>query len=130
TRVRDIMTSDVVVIQTSATLADARSMYQRQRHGGYPVVDDEGRWVGLLTRDDLLLESADASTPVGDLVQNEGVAVEPDEPAIVALERMLTEGVDHLPVLAAGRLVGICTRGDILGARQRQFDHEAIERGW
>src|SRR5207248_9693551 len=112
------------------TLAEGRDLYRRRRHGAYPVVDEDGRCVGMLSRDELLLEAADERTPVGDVVRNEGVAVTPGQPAIAALERMLTEGVDHLPVLEDGRLIGICTRGDIIGARQRQFEHEAIEPGW
>ena len=47
-----------------------------------------------------------------------------------ALERMLQEHVEHLPVIDDGRLVGICTRTDIMRARRTQFAHEHPEPGW
>jgi CBS domain-containing protein len=47
-----------------------------------------------------------------------------------ALERMLQEDVEHLPVVDDGELVGICTRSDIMRARRAQFAHEHTEPGW
>jgi CBS-domain-containing membrane protein len=50
---------------------------------------------------------------------------------IVALERMLDEGVDHLPVLDSDRrVVGICTRTDVLSARRRHFALDRRQTGW
>jgi hypothetical protein len=46
------------------------------------------------------------------------------------LECILTEEVGHLPVIAEGQLVGICTRTDILHARRQQLDYEHRQPGW
>ena len=46
------------------------------------------------------------------------------------MQRILEEEVEHLPVLVGDRLVGICTRTDILRARRRQFEHERAQKGW
>jgi CBS domain-containing protein len=43
---------------------------------------------------------------------------------------MLEEGVDHVPVLDDGRLVGICTRTDVLSARRPQLALDRREPGW
>ena len=48
----------------------------------------------------------------------------------MALERIIAEEADHLPVLEDDRLVGICTRTDIVRSRTRQFEHERAQRGW
>ena len=40
------------------------------------------------------------------------------------------EEIERLPVVAGDRLVGICTRTDILRARRRQFEHERAQKGW
>jgi CBS domain-containing protein len=43
---------------------------------------------------------------------------------------MLEEEVEHIPVIAGGKLVGICTRTDVLRARRRQLESERREPGW
>ena len=43
---------------------------------------------------------------------------------------MLEEEIEHVPVVDGGRMVGICTRSDILRARRRQFTHDVLEPGW
>ncbi|HCO02984.1 MAG TPA: hypothetical protein DIT48_06420 [Actinobacteria bacterium] len=47
-----------------------------------------------------------------------------------ALERMLQEEVEHLPVMDGGRMVGMCTHTDILRARHRRFEREHRQPGW
>jgi CBS domain-containing protein len=43
---------------------------------------------------------------------------------------MVEEGVDHLPVVDGGRVVGMCTQADLLQVRLRELDQERVERGW
>jgi CBS-domain-containing membrane protein len=38
--------------------------------------------------------------------------------------------VEHLPVVADGRLVGICTRTDLLRTRLEQIELERSQPGW
>ena len=57
-----------------------------------------------------------------------GVAREDD--ALTALQVMVDDEVDHLPVLEDGRLIGICTRTDVLRARHRAVLAERSEPGW
>jgi CBS domain-containing protein len=47
-----------------------------------------------------------------------------------ALERMLDEHIEQVPVIDDGEVVGVCTRGDIMRARREQFVHERTEPGW
>jgi CBS domain-containing protein len=50
---------------------------------------------------------------------------------IMALRRILEEGVEHVPVTSPdGTLLGICTRTDVLRARRRQFELEQPQPGW
>ncbi len=129
-RVRDIMTPQVETLPASATVGDARALLAHGAHGAYPIVDGEGRCLGIVARADLLrIGDADAD-PLLDHASREVVAVPPDDLAFVALERILEEGVDHIPVLDGDRLAGICTRTDILRARERQLEYERAEPGW
>ena len=47
-----------------------------------------------------------------------------------ALDRILQEEVEHLPVIDNNHLVGICTRTDIMRARRAQWQNEQTQPGW
>lgn len=131
-RVADVMTRDVITLPVAMTVRDAIDACARHGHGAYPVVDETGRCVGTITRRDLLGEAGDVAddTTLGELVDGEVVSVPGDAAVLDVLERMLEEGVDHVPVLDDGRLVGICTRTDVLSARRPQLALDRREPGW
>ena len=56
--------------------------------------------------------------------------VEAGESLQAALRRMMDQGVDQLPVTDHGRLVGVCTRADVLAAQLRPLALEEREQGW
>ena len=72
----------------------------------------------------------DVMTPMEPIPHNGSVSVSPDDPAIAALECMLEEGVESLPVVDAHMLVGVCTPSTIVRARADRFAHERIQPGW
>lgn len=123
--VGEIMTRDVVTLPASASPADVLGVVGGGAHRAYPVVDLDGRCVGVVTRDDVLMDASAAPEDPRDLV-----TAAPSDPVVRALERMVEEGVDHLPVVVDDRLVGICTRTDILRARAGQQRHDQRQPGW
>jgi H+/Cl- antiporter ClcA/predicted transcriptional regulator len=129
TRVRAVMTANAATIPATATLATVEEVFRLSRHSAYPVVDDAGHLVGIVSRDDLL-DLDDPSTPVMHIASTEVITIGADDDLQTALSRMIEEAVDHLPVVDHERLLGICTRTDILQARIRQNDHEHPEHGW
>lgn len=128
-RVVDIMTTDVEVLGADATVGDARRKFTTVGHSAYPIVDGR-RVVGIVSRGDVLSdEAADDEEPLLRHATTEVVALRPDDPAQTALQTMLEEQVEHLPVLGEdGDLVGICTRTDLLKVRRRQLEHERPQR--
>ena len=129
TTVGDVMTCDVQTMEAGVTLAEAAERLAGA-HSAYPLMDGE-TCVGMVTRTDVLREDAKPDTPVESTDERDVVAVSPDAAVLLALQLMLDEAVDHLPVLDDdGRLVGICTRTDVLRARHRHLLHERRERGW
>jgi H+/Cl- antiporter ClcA len=131
TSVRRVMTSLVLTLPASATVADARDKFLRVGHGGYPVVDDDDHVIGIVTRGDVLSEQAKPEQPVLDHASRDVVTVAPDDSAMVALNVMIDEQVEHVPVLdEGGRLVGICTRTDLLKVRESQREHERLQAGF
>ena len=129
-RVRDLMTREVESLPAKATVADARAALAHGTHGAYPLADDDGTCLGIVTRGDLLRIGSADDEPLLDHASKELVGVAPDDLAFAALEHILDEGVVHIPVLEDGKLVGICTRTDILRARERQLELERAQPGW
>lgn len=131
TSVAEVMTLAVRTVPAGATVGDAMAEFARSGHGGYPVVDDAGAVVGVVSRSDLLTGALDPSAPVVTVASGPAVTARPDEPVVDALERMLTESVEHLPVLdGEGHLIGLCTRTDVLAARLPHLEADAPQPGW
>jgi CIC family chloride channel protein len=132
TSVRDVMSTVVQAFDPDATVGLARARFAGGGHGAYPILGGDGALLGIVSRGDVLrnTEEGDGSRPLADIASADVVTVAPGDDLLTALRLMLEEDVEHLPVVADGHVVGICTRTDILGARRRQFEHERPQRGW
>lgn len=128
--VSQIMTSPVATLPATVTVTDARERFLRGGHGAYPLVDDDGSVVGILTRGDLLGDDLDPEASIREHASPDVVSVRPDDYALTAMNVMLDEGVEHVPVMVDGHLVGICTRSDLLKLRRDQRQFERRQRGW
>jgi H+/Cl- antiporter ClcA len=122
--VSELMTTEVQTLPADATVGDARRRFACGRHSAYPIVDADGHCVGILGRTDLLMADADDGDPLLDHATRDVVTVSPDDVAITALQRIVEGGVEHLPVIEGGALVGVCTRTDLLRVRAPQFASE------
>lgn len=124
------MTRHVETLPFDATIREARARFEDDGHGAYPLVDGEAHLRGIVARGDLLRGVDGADRPIGEVASKDVVTVEPSDSLLLALRRILDEDIEHLPVVQDERLVGICTRTDILRARRRQFEHERLQDGW
>ena len=115
----------------TAPIYEVARRFEAHGHGAFPVVDDAGRCVGIVSRGDVLSDGDEPDqAPVETVVSHDVVCVSPADTLSDALERMLEEDVEHLPVIDGDRLVGICTRTDIMRARHAQRAHELTQPGW
>jgi CBS domain-containing protein len=130
TAVREVMATDVKTVQEDTTVAELAERFLTRGHGAYPIVDGDGRCVGMVARGDLLREAWPDHTTAGEVSTREVVSVSSTTTVIDALRRLVEEEIEHLPVIDRGRLVGICTRTDIMRARRAQFASERSEPGW
>lgn len=130
TRVGELMTSAVKTLPLTATAADALDAMRRTGHGAFPIVDGDGKCMGIVARGDVLRDGTDATTPAIEAGTRSPVTVTPGDLAIDALAILLQEKIEHLPVVSEGRLVGMCTRTDLLRARRRQLSDEMLQPGW
>ncbi len=112
-----------------ADLATAQKLVAHSTHSAFPIADDDAHVVGIVSRGDLL-DDVDPAAPVTEVAAGDVVTISANTPLQAALSTMVEAGVDHLPVVEEGRLVGICTRTDVLTVRARQLEHERLEHGW
>ena len=119
------------VLEIGQTVTDARRRIEKISHSAYPLVDDDRRCVGIVSRTDLLGPDADPDTPLSAIASTDVVTLTPDDTLVTALERIVDEEVEHLPVIDDDhRIVGMCTRTDILRARSRHLTAEQSQQGW
>src|SRR5690606_25036868 len=90
----------------------------------------DGHLTGVIGRSDLLSEDALVASSVGDLARLDVVTITKEATVAEASRLMIAEGVDHLPVVEDGTLVGMCTRTDILKAARVALAAESREEGW
>jgi CBS domain-containing protein len=116
TMVRDIMSKDLVAVEPSATVAEAATL-MGERHVGSALVIEDDRATGIFTERDVLRALASdfdaAHHPVADWMTHDPMTVDVSTDVRTARNLMLDGGFRHLPVLEAGRLVGIISIRDI-----------------
>jgi chloride channel protein, CIC family len=127
---REAMTANVVTLPVNATITEARRLLESGGHGAYPLVDENGDCAGIVSRGNLLIRDIPEGAPVTEIATTAVVTVEPEDSLLTVLERMTEDGVDHVPVVEGDRLIGICTRADLLRARSRYLEHERLQPGW
>ncbi len=116
TRVGAVMTRDVQVVGADDSFEAVRQRFEAVGHSAFPVVDD-GKVVGIVSRQDIMVASDDRQV-ARDIASRDVVTIAPEANLLTALNAIVDETVDHLPVVARDdTLVGIVTRTDIMRAR-------------
>ncbi|HOX31502.1 MAG TPA: CBS domain-containing protein [Spirochaetales bacterium] len=129
---REIMSTDIFTIPPEASLLAASMYLERVNHTGAPVVDSSGAVVGFLTLRDIMKgrKAGQMHVPARNFMSKRLVTAAPATTVREIDELLFENDVGHLPIVEAGRLVGLVTRGDYLehkrGARRRR---EAIAEG-
>ena len=137
-RVGEVMTRDVVSVTPETPLKDVAAVLVERGVSGLPVCDADGAVVGVLSEADLLVKQGGspdrsgglfawlvetASAPdlaklrahtAGEAMTTPAVTVQAGSAVSEAARTMVSLGVNRLPVVEDGRLVGIVTRADLV----------------
>lgn len=114
---RNIMTEKVVSVATTASLTDIAEILVDAQIGGVPVVEDDGRVVGFVSEVDLmdaLLRDDPSHTPATKVMTTSPIVIDEFAPTDEVMALLRERKIHHLPVVRAGRLVGIITPLDVL----------------
>lgn len=150
-KVRDRMTHGVISVTPETRLRDIARLLGEHHISGVPVVDAEGTCIGVVSEADLLVKLLSrpqsrrlplewifgerhdpeelrrhAATTARQAMSAPAVTIEADRPLREAAALMVDRGVNRLPVVAGGQLVGIVTRADLVQAYLR-LDEEILD---
>lgn len=142
---KDIMTKNVITVKPDTSIEELSSLIVKNEISGVPVVDDSGTLVGIVTEYDLIsrnkrlhiptvvsfldaaiyLESSKkfeqevkrlCATRVGDISARKVISIT-EETTVIDIATIMTEKkVNLLPVVRAGKVVGIVGKRDMVKA--------------
>ncbi len=140
---RDIMTSDVITVTPETEIVQAARLLLDNKINGLPVVEGQGRLVGIVCQSDLIVQQKRVRVPslftlldgyislssarhferevekiaasqVRQAMTPKPVSVSPDTAIEEVATLMVEKNYHPLPVVSDGRLVGIVGKEDML----------------
>jgi len=134
--VKEVMERNVATLPADLLVDDVlrRVLYQDQVLGeqqSWPIVDDAGKLVGLVTRGDLIraIDATDGNSKLVDIGARTLVVTYPDELLEHAVQAMARAGVGRLPVVDRRdrtRLIGMLDRKAMAEAYLAGLDEEQV----
>lgn len=117
--VADILTpiDATVVLTTDDTIQNFNTNNHETGHLGYPVTNELGKLVGIVTSRDIIGKSDDVR--IEKVMTRNPITVTENTTVASAAHSMIWEGIDLLPVVTdVNQLIGIVSREDVLRAFQ------------
>jgi len=128
-RVAGVATSNVVTLRATQRIDEVTEWLTGSagvdQHQGFPVLDEEDRVIGVITRRDMYRPREPGATTVRDLIHRPLAAIYADQTLRDAADHMVRERVGRLPVVSRAdpyMLIGIITRSDLVNAHARRLD--------
>ncbi len=147
-KVKEIMTKDVITLKPDVNAKEALEILFKRQISGLPVIDEEGKLIGMFTEKDILTYTlpsyiekvgrfiyeenpkstrkklADLSNiNVSQIMRKDVVTVSEDTTLCEVARMMLTKKARRIPVLNnSGKISGIIARGDIVRALVKEAE--------
>jgi len=142
-KAKDIMTTEVITVTPETEIAQATRLLLENRINGAPVVDAAGKLVGILCQSDLIAQQKSipipslftildgyipltpskrldkevakiAATKVAEAMTSNPTTVDPETDIDKIAALMVEKNFHTLPVVEAGKVVGILGKEDVL----------------
>jgi CBS domain-containing protein len=142
-KAKDIMTTAVVTLKRDMGVKEAAETLLDNSIGGAPVVDDEGKVIGMVSESDLIMEDVKLHFPtfvhllsgiiyleslksfeeklrkavgvkVEDVMSKKVITVTEDTPVEDIATLMIERKISRVPVVKKGKLVGLVSKRDIV----------------
>jgi len=114
--VSDHMTRSLLTVSVDATLREAAAAMAERGVGAVVVLEDESISAILTERDVMkaVASGKDGSAPVTEWMTRHPDTIEPSDTTDHAASLMIHGGFRHLPVVEAGKVVGIVSIRDLM----------------
>ena len=142
-KVKEIMSANVLTVKKDTTIEEIAHILANNNISGVPVVDEDGKVIGIVTQKDLLYKDVEPRFPamveiLGSLVFLKGAkqhneelkkivgtkaedimttivyTVNEDSPVENAAQLMVERDISRVPVIKDGKLAGIVSRADVV----------------
>jgi len=143
TQAKDLMAKNVLTVTPETSISQAADLLLQYHVNGMPVVDEENKLVGIICQSDIITQQKNlplpsiftlldgiipltsmsnmekevqkmAATKVNEAMTPDPVSVAPDTDLEDLAEIMVTKNYHTLPVVEAGKLVGVIGKEDVL----------------
>lgn len=127
-KIKDYMTANPLCVKPEQSVIEALRKLIKAGRSGAPVIDNEGRLIGVLSEIDCLKEALmggyyqAAGDRVADHMTSPADSVQAND-EILSTAELFLKGRRRLPVLDGDKLVGIISRKDLGRALIRSIDH-------
>lgn len=113
---------DPITLRLDATIKDALKLMKENRIGGIPIIDKDGKLVGILTNRDLRFED-NMNRKVSELMTHENLITAPERTDLKKAQIILRKyKIEKLPVVNKnGVLKGLITYRDILQVHNHPY---------
>jgi IMP dehydrogenase len=114
------MILDPVTLRINSTVRDAEKIMREFKIGGIPVIDGNGKLVGIITNRDLRFQK-DMSLPIEQIMTREHLITAPEGITLERAEVLLQKHkIEKLPIInKKGKLTGLVTYKDILKKKNK-----------
>ncbi|KAJ1270024.1 hypothetical protein BS78_06G022900 [Paspalum vaginatum] len=110
----DVMSRPVQVATPGQRLAEVDAFFAARQYSGLPVVDEEGRCVGVVSKKDRAKAPNGMESTVGEVMSSPAITLTPEKTVLEAAALMLKEKVHRIPVVNDQKqVIGIVTRTDV-----------------
>ncbi len=143
-QIKEVMSTEVITVSTSDPVEKCAKLLQENDISGLPVIDKDGRVVGMVTEGDLIRRASRIEAPgyleilggliylgspskfvdelqramaleAGRLMSKDVITIKPDQDLETAATMMVKKNINRLPVIDDNdQLVGIVSRRDIM----------------
>ena len=123
--VKDVMSKKLKTVSPDFSVSNLLDFMAKHHHTGYPVVDENGDFIGIVGLDDVTKVEKEKRSEVliRDIVQKNPVVISPDNLALDAFKKMRMHDVGRIAVVDSvnpKKIIGLLTQTDL---RHMLSDH-------